>query len=151
MKILVDADSCPVSARIVILKAAARTGIGAVFAANRPIPDLGGGARMELCGEGPGAADDRLVELACAGDLAITRDIALAKRLIDRGAAVMDDRGRQFTKENVGEAFSIRCFRVALAESGAEIARTANYGKKELKAFAAGFDKILTALAKKGL
>jgi uncharacterized protein YaiI (UPF0178 family) len=120
-----------------------RTGVPAVFAANRPIPELGGNARMELCSGEEGAADDRIVELAETGDLAITRDIGLAKRLVEKSIAVIDDRGRQFTKDNIGEAFSIRCFQVGLAESGAEIVRTANYGKKDLQSFAASFDKIL--------
>jgi hypothetical protein len=37
---------------------------------------------------------------------------------------------------------------VGLAENGFEFERTASYGKRELKAFADSFDKLLAKLAK---
>ncbi|MDR2864616.1 MAG: DUF188 domain-containing protein [Spirochaetaceae bacterium] len=149
MKIFVDADSCPVPARKVIRKAASRTGISAVFVANRPIPDLGDNTFMELCPEHEGAADDKIVEMAKQEDLVITRDVGLAKRLVEKSIAVMDDRGRLFTQENIAELYSIRCFQVGLAENNANIVRTAHYGQQELKSFSDSFDKILTSLLKK--
>jgi uncharacterized protein YaiI (UPF0178 family) len=146
MKILVDADSCPAAVREVILKAARRTGVTAVFAANRPIPKIWGNGVMELCEAAEGAADNRIVELAGTGDIAVTRDIPLAKRLVDNSVAVMDDRGRVFTKENIGEWYSLRCFQVSIIENGAAIIRAANYSRKNLKAFSDNFDRLLTAL-----
>jgi uncharacterized protein YaiI (UPF0178 family) len=146
MKILVDADSCPAAVREVILKAARRTGLTAIFAANRPIPKIWGNGVMELCGAAEGAADNRIVELACIGDIAVTRDIPLAKRLVDNSVAAMDDRGRVFTKENIGEWYSLRCFQVGIIENGVEIIRIANYSRKNLKAFSDSFDRLLTTL-----
>jgi uncharacterized protein YaiI (UPF0178 family) len=143
MKILVDADSCPALVREVILKAAKRTGCSALFAANREIPGLWGNAIMELCPNEDGAADNRLVELAGPGDIAITRDIPLARRLIEQAVTVLDDRGRVFTKENIGEYFSLRCFQLDIIEHGVELVRHANYNKKSLKSFADSFDKVL--------
>jgi uncharacterized protein YaiI (UPF0178 family) len=147
MKILVDADSCPRPTREAILRAAQRTGVRAVFAANRPIPGIQGeGVGMELCPPGEGAADDRLVALAEPGDLAITRDIPLAARLVAATIRVIDDRGRVYTTENIRERLSLRDFMVDLAQSGQGPVRTAAYGKKELKAFADGFDRELSRL-----
>jgi uncharacterized protein YaiI (UPF0178 family) len=122
MKILVDADSCPPAARELVLRAAARTGIRAVFAANRPIPGIDGEyAAMAICSAGEGAADDQLAALAQPGDLALTRDIPLAARLLEAGAEVLDDRGRIFTAENIREKLSMRNFTVGLAENGYEV------------------------------
>jgi len=147
MKILVDADSCPAAARQLILRAALRTRTRAVFAANRIIPDIGGEyAEMLVCPAGEGVADDRLAALAQAGDLAVTRDIPLAARLLEAGAAVLDDRGRIYTAENIREKLSLRDFTVGLAENGYEFERSAGYGKRELKAFADSFDKLLSKL-----
>ena len=147
MKILVDADSCPREARELVLRTAKRRGIEVVFAANRPIPGIGGkNTKMEICPATDNAADDRLTELAEPGDLAVSRDLALAKRLLEKGAAVIDDRGRTFAKENINELLSIRDFTVALAENGLGAERTANYGKKELKTFADSLDRLLTKL-----
>jgi uncharacterized protein YaiI (UPF0178 family) len=144
VKILVDADSCPRPVRELALRSSARTGIRVIFAANRPIPGIAGkNAFMELCPPGEGSADDRIVELALPGDLVLTRDIPLAERLVAKGVRVLDDRGRIYTKENIRERRSLRDFMAGLAENGLGIERTANYGRKELKAFADSLDREL--------
>ncbi|AEF83827.1 conserved hypothetical protein [Treponema primitia ZAS-2] len=155
MKILVDADSCPRPARELILRTAQRRGVLAIFAANRLIPGIGGSessdgefARMELCPAGADSADNRIVELAEEGDLVITRDIPLASRLVEASIAVIDDRGQAYSRENIRERLSLRDFMVDLAESGLGMERIPSYGKRELKAFADGFDRILTKLLK---
>jgi uncharacterized protein YaiI (UPF0178 family) len=148
MKILVDADSCPRPARELVLRASARRGIPALFAANRPIPGLSGDAVMELCGPAAGSADDRIVELARPGDLVITRDIPLALRLVEASVLAMDDRGQVYTAENIRQRLSIRNFMVGLAENGLRGERTAAYGARELKAMADSLDRILTRLQK---
>jgi uncharacterized protein YaiI (UPF0178 family) len=149
MKILVDADSCPRDARELTLRTAKRRGIQAVFAANRPVPGIEGTyITMEICPPGENSADDRIVALALAGDLAVTRDVALAKRLLEKDVVVLDDRGRVFTRDNINELLSLRDFVVGLAENGLGVERTANYGKKERKAFADSLDRLLTKLCK---
>ena len=148
MKILVDADSCPKPARDLVLRRAVKLGVRVIFAANRQIPDAAG-AQMEICPAGENAADDRIVELSENGDVALTRDVPLAKRLVEKDINVLDDRGRIFTKNNINEFLSLRNFTVGLAENGLEIERTANYGKKELKTFADSLDRILTKLCNK--
>ena len=150
MQILVDADSCPRQTREMVLRFSSRLGIMVIFAANRAIPDLPpGSALMELCPPGEGAADNRIVELARPGDLAITRDLPLAERLVEADVLALDDRGRVFTKENIRTLRSLRDFVVGLAENGLETERTASYGKKELNAFAASLDRELMRLIKK--
>jgi uncharacterized protein YaiI (UPF0178 family) len=149
MKILVDADSCPRPARDLVLRTARRRSIPAVFAANRPIPGIEGeGVVMELCPPGENSADNRIVELAEPGDLALTRDIPLASRLVDASVMVIDDRGGAYTRENIRERLSLRDFMVGLADNGLGADRAPSYGKKELKAFADSFDRILVKLLK---
>ncbi|MDR2793750.1 MAG: DUF188 domain-containing protein [Treponema sp.] len=145
MKIFVDADSCPRVVRELVMRAARKRRIEAVFVANRRIPGIEGDhAAMEVCPSREGAADDRIVELACQGDLVITRDIPLAVRLVERGIVVLDDRGRIYTGENIRQQLSMRNFMLVLAGSGLGIERVAHYGKKELKTFADNFDRIVT-------
>jgi len=147
LKILVDADSCPKEARELVFRRAAKLRLKAVFAANRSIPGLKG-AILEICPQGADAADDRIVELAEPGDLAISRDIPLAKRLIEKNIAVIDDRGRVFTRDNINEFLSLRNFLVGLAENGMGMERKNTYGKKELKTFADSLDRMLAILVK---
>ncbi|MDR2486063.1 MAG: DUF188 domain-containing protein [Treponema sp.] len=147
MKIFVDADSCPRPAREAVLRASARTGVQAVFAANRPIPGITGDTvMMEICPCEEGAADNRILQSARPGDLVLTRDIPLANRLVEAAIAVLDDRGQVYTKENIRARLSLRDFMVALAENGLGGPRAASYGKRELKAFADSFDRILSRL-----
>ena len=147
MKILVDADSCPRAARDLTLRRASKLGIRLIFAANRPIP-VSLNAEMEVCPNTENSADDRIVELTEQSDLIVTRDIPLAKRLVEKGAYVIDDRGRVFTLNNINELLSLRNFTIALADNGLEFDRIANYGKKELKTFADSLDRLLTKLLK---
>lgn len=148
MNIFVDADSCPAAAREIVLRAAARRGIAAFFAANRPIPGIDGRAEMLLCPASEGAADNRIAGLALPGDLAVTRDVPLAARLVAAGVSALDDRGRVYTADNIGERLSLRNFTVGLAESGVEYERTRSYGKRELKAFADSIDRMLAKLTR---
>ncbi|MCL2374570.1 MAG: DUF188 domain-containing protein [Treponema sp.] len=147
MQMLVDADSCPREAREMVSRFAARLGIKTIFAANRPIPTGGSDMLvMEVCPPGEGAADDRIVELARAGDLVLTRDLPLAERLVLAGITALDDRGRVFTTENIRSLRSLRDFAVGLAENGYETVRTPSYGKKDLRALADSLDRELTRL-----
>jgi uncharacterized protein YaiI (UPF0178 family) len=145
MKIFVDADSCPAEVRNLVIRRAAKLEIQAIFAANRPIPGIGG-SLMEICPAGEGSADDRIVELAFAGDLVISRDVPLARRLVEAGVTVINDRGRVYSRENIGELLSLRNFAVDLAENGLGMERTASYGRKELKKFADALERTLTKL-----
>ena len=131
-----------------VLRFSARLGIKAVFAANRLIPGLQETALMEICPSGEGEADNRIVALAREGDLALTRDLPLAERLVEAGIAVLDDRGRVFTKENIRQLRSLRDFAVSLAENGLGIEMTSSYGKAELNALANSLDRELSRLAK---
>ena len=148
MKILIDADSCPKDARELVLRRAEKLGIRIILAANRQIPieNAVKFAEMEICPATDNSADDRIVELAEKGDLVITRDVPLAKRLVEKGAAVLDDRGRVFTANNINEMLSLRNFTVGLADNGLGIERIANYGKKEFKSFADSLDRVLTKI-----
>jgi hypothetical protein len=149
VKIIVDADSCPRAARDLVLRRAAKMEIQIIFVANRLIPDSKG-ARMEICPNVENSADDRIVELTERGDFIVTRDVPLAKRLVEKGASVIDDRGRVFSLNNINELLSLRNFVVGLADNGLGIERTANYGKKELKSFADSLDRILTKTLLRG-
>jgi uncharacterized protein YaiI (UPF0178 family) len=103
---------------------------------------------MEICPPGEGSADNRILELARPGDLVITRDIPLARRLVEASILVLDDRGQVYTVENIRERLSLRDFMVGLAENGLRTDRTANYGRRELKAMADSLDRTLTRLAR---
>ncbi|MCL2208581.1 MAG: DUF188 domain-containing protein [Treponema sp.] len=151
MKILIDADSCPRAARDLVMRRAEKLKVRLIFTANHPIPgaEETANVQMDICPNRENSADDRIVELADKNDLVITRDIPLAKRLVEKEITVLDDRGRVFTRDNINELLSIRNFTVGLAENGLDFERTANYGKKEFKKFADSLDRILSVMTVK--
>jgi uncharacterized protein YaiI (UPF0178 family) len=103
---------------------------------------------MEVCPPGEGSADNRIVDLAGPGDLAVTRDIPLAERLVEAQVCVLDDRGKIYTKENIRYCRSLRDFSLGMAINGLGPERKTLYGPKELKTFADSFDRELTRLSK---
>ncbi|MCA9806238.1 MAG: DUF188 domain-containing protein, partial [Cyanobacteria bacterium HKST-UBA02] len=107
MKIWVDADACPVALREIISRAAHKRQIDAIFVTNSELrvsesPFISA-VRVE---GGPDRADDYIAEQAEAGDLAITQDIPLAHRLVDKDVLVIEQRGVLLTRENIGERLS---------------------------------------------
>ena len=119
MTIFVDADSCPVRVREIICKAACRIKRCAVFAANRPIPlPKAPFVRMAVTDTAEQAADAYILQNAAKGDLAVTRDIPLAKLLVDKGITVINDRGTCFTEDNIDSLVSARNFMYELQGNG---------------------------------
>lgn len=116
MRILVDADSMTPRVRSIIANAACRSGVDAIFVANRILPLGQADERVSMV-----VADDTdewLASHADPDDLAITRDVPLAARIVERGALVLSDRGERFTKENIGRRLSERAFAMSLRVAG---------------------------------
>ena len=61
---------------------------------------------------------------------------------------VINDQGREFTKENIKEILADRNFDFALAEAGVVIHHSYGYTKKQFADFANCFDRVLTNLLK---
>jgi uncharacterized protein YaiI (UPF0178 family) len=62
----------------------------------------------------------------------------------------MDDRGREYSGENIREQLSLRDFNLELALNGLGAERRTCYGRKELKAMSDSLDRLLTKLLKDG-
>ena len=64
------------------------------------------------------AADNWIAEHIQPFDICITADIPLAARCLDCEAYPVDPRGREFTKDSIGEALATRDLMYSLRESG---------------------------------
>ena len=152
MTLWVDADSCPRPIRDIVCRAGKRLAAQVVFAANHVVDcPKEFCVKMIVLPQEKNAADDYIAENAKLGDLVVTRDIPLAKRLVDLNLAVINDRGTLYTRENVSERLSIRNFMLELSRSGLRMESTQKFSAKDIKAFADTFDKTLSRLnAEKG-
>jgi len=149
MTVWIDADSCPIQVREIVFRASKRLTIPVILVANRPIPfEPQNNVTMHIAANKADAADDILVDRARPTDLVITRDIPLAKRLVDAGIRVINDRGTVFTEQNINERVSVRNMMVELYQQGLMPERTSRFGKKELQLFANAFDRELVRLTR---
>ncbi len=140
----VDADSCPVAVKELIIRFAKRLEIKTTFVANRPIPLPSlHMLSMVISDDSADAADNYIVENSSENDIAITRDVPLAARLVEKHIVVLSDRGKLYTAENIRESLSYRNFNLELIQSGIPEMKTQSYSKKDLNIFANILDKEL--------
>lgn len=148
MRIWIDADACPRTAREAVYKAAFRLKVPVVLVANRGL----GVPRAELVslvvvGGSIDEADRYITEHSLSGDLVITADIPLADQLVGKGVVAIDPRGYVFTPSNVKEALATRNLMQDLRESGqAEGAGPAPIGPKDRQRFANALERELVRL-----
>lgn len=150
MKIWVDADACPGEIKELIVRAARRLKIVAVFVANKyislPSSACVAAVRVE---QGPEAADGYIARNAAECDFAITQDIPLASVLVPKGVVVLNPRGDVYTEDNIRERLSIRNFMQDIREAGGVTPGPSRFGRKEKQRFAAAFDRELTRAMKR--
>ncbi|MDH3231333.1 MAG: YaiI/YqxD family protein [Alphaproteobacteria bacterium] len=117
-EIYVDADACPVKDEV--LRVAARHGLQVHMVGNSWIR-MAEGANVSrvVVPADPDAADDWIAERIGTGDIAITSDIPLAARCLEKGAAALGPAGKPFTADNIGMALSMRALKSQLRETGA--------------------------------
>ena len=89
-----------------------------------------------------------IITYAAQGDMVITRDIPLAKQLVEAHIKVINDRGVVYTAENIDERLSIRNFMYELSVNGLAPERTKAFGKKEVMEFARALDRETQCLLK---
>ncbi|PMS14980.1 YaiI/YqxD family protein [Trinickia dabaoshanensis] len=144
MQVLVDADACPVVVKDILFRAARRTEVCVTLVANQylrtpPSPFI----KALQVPSGFDVADDRIVELAGAGDLVITADIPLAAAALDKGAYVLDPRGEWMTRENIQERLTMRDVMDQLRNSGVATGGPRPYAAQDAKVFAGQLDRFL--------
>lgn len=145
MKIWVDADALPRELKDLILRAAQRLKIEALFVANKNL-DLGRGTQATLVRVGKGAdvADSHIVTASAPSDLCITADIPLAAALVAKGVIVLDPRGDLYSETNIGERLATRDFMASLREAGVQTEGPRPFDAKAKQKFAARLDSILS-------
>ena len=146
MRIWVDADACPNVIKNILFRAAERAHVILTLVANQPIKTPPSQyIRALQVPPGFDVADERIVELARAGDLVITADIPLAAGVIEKGGYVLDPRGDTYTKDNIKERLAMRKLMDELRSSGIDTGGPATFGSADRQAFANRLDGFLAA------
>lgn len=149
MRVWIDADACPRAARDQVVKFALKRGFNVIMVAGQAQPKPAFACvRLIVVPSGPDAADDYLVEHALPGELVICSDVPLADRLVKKGVAALDPRGKEFDERNMGERLAVRNLFTDLREQGQVGGGQAAYGDRDRQAFANSLDRLLTRLSR---
>jgi uncharacterized protein YaiI (UPF0178 family) len=134
MKILVDADACPVKDEV--YRVARRHGLPVLLVANTPlhVPSADT-VTLEVVSGRFDAADDRIVERTEPGDVVVTSDVPLAARCLEKGAAVLSASGRRFTEDSIGDDVATRDLMAHLRGGGAVTGGPPPFGPKDRSRF----------------
>jgi uncharacterized protein len=147
--IFVDGDACPVKAEVE--KVAARHGLHVTIVSNGGLrPSANPLLRHVTVTEGADAADDWIVEHIAAGDIAITADIPLAARCLDKGARVIGPNGKPFTPEGIGMALGMRELSRHLREVSGGQTLHAGFTGKDRSRFLGELENCIQALKRAG-
>jgi uncharacterized protein len=141
-RIWVDADSCPVKIREIIVRGAVRKNSTAFFCANRKIP-IPENSHAKMIITTHSDADTYIIGKVKAGELVITRDIPLAAKLLEKGAIVINDRGFVFDDDSIREKLSVRNFSYELRANGLYKANDNEFSVKDIRLFSSKFDTVL--------
>ena len=148
MRILVDADACPVKDEV--YKVAWRREVPVTVVSNSylRVPDHVLIDRVVVSDKFD-AADDWIVEQADAKTVVITVDILLADRCLKKGATVIGHNGKPFTTASIGGAIATRAIMADLRVAADGITGGPKpFEKADRSRFLQALDEALVRLAK---
>ena len=147
IRILVDADACPVKDEI--YRVAYRTKVPVTIVANshfripaHPLID------RVVVTDHFDAADDWIAEQATPKTIVITADILLADRCLKTGATVLSSTGKPFTNASIGSAIATRAIMADLRAGGDAIGGPAPFSKADRSRFLSALDAAIVRLAR---
>jgi uncharacterized protein YaiI (UPF0178 family) len=147
-EIYVDGDACPVKSEI--LRVATRHG-AAIHMVSNSWMRLEESPLMNrvVVSDGFDAADDWIAEHITVDDVAITSDIPLAARCLEKGARVIGPTGRPFTGDNIGPALATRDLMSHLRDIGEVRGGGPTFSKKDRSQFLQELEKIMQQIKRK--
>lgn len=101
MRILVDADSCPVVS--IVEKTAKKYEIPVVLLCDTNHVLYSDYSEVILVGAGADAVDFKLVSLCRKGDIVVTQDYGVAAMILGKGAYGIYQSGKWYTDENIDQ------------------------------------------------
>jgi uncharacterized protein len=145
-RIFVDADACPVKEEI--FRVATRFGLRVLLVSNTPLrrprnPLIESVvvARGRFDG-----ADDWIVERITDRDIAVTADIPLAARCLEKGARALDAKGRVYSPDSIGDALASRELMAHLRAMGEPGGGPPPFTARDRSTFLQRLDDLIQAL-----
>ena len=143
MKILIDADGCPVVDSTIAL--AKKHHLECLLLCDTSHVFEKEGARTLTFSKGPDSVDFALVNLAQPGDVVITQDYGLAAMCLARNAIVLSQDGMQYTADNIDALLQQRHMAKKIRNAGGRLKGPPKRRPQQDEAF---WDKLNALLAR---
>ncbi len=141
MRVLIDADGCPVVR--IAADCAFRRGIPVTLVCDSAHLFSLPGAEVITVTKGADSADFRLVNMILPGDIVITQDYGLAAMCLSRRATVLSQNGMLYTDENIDSLLLARHTARKIRAGGGRLKGPAKRTRDQDAAFLAAFEALL--------
>ena len=147
VRILVDADACPVKDEVYRVAWRRAVPVKVVSNSHMRVPEHPLIERV-VVSDAFDAADDWIESQADAKTVVVTGDILLADRCLKAGATVIGPNGKPFTAASIGGAIATRAIMADLRSGAGVTGGPAPFAKADRSRFLQALDEALARLAR---
>lgn len=141
MKVLIDADACPVVDIAVTL--CRKQGVSCLLLCDTAHTCYRDGAETLIFDKGADSVDFALVNRVCPGDIVITQDYGLASMCLGRKARILHQDGWEYTFDNISGLMEQRHAAKKHRLAGGRTKGPGKRAKAQDVAFEAAFQQLL--------
>ncbi|SDN46007.1 YaiI/YqxD family protein [Bacillus sp. OK048] len=145
MKILVDADACPV--KDIIISEGTKAGIPITLVtsfSHFSTTEQPSGVETVYVDSGADAADYRIMKLAQKGDIIVTQDYGLASLGLAKGCTVLHHTGYSYTNENIDQLLQTRYLSAMARKSGKRTKGPKPFTSEDKEQFRGLFKRVIS-------
>jgi uncharacterized protein YaiI (UPF0178 family) len=148
LEIFVDADACPVKAEVE--RVADRHGLTVYIVSNGGMrPSARPHFHHVTVEAAADAADDWIAEHIQPFDIAVTADVALARRCLEKKASVIGPAGKLFTEESIGLALGMRDLHRHLREATGQQTLHSGFTKHDRSRFLGALENEIQSIKRR--
>ncbi len=144
MRILVDADACPV--KNIIEEVAKHYDIEAIMVSNHHHGITSSYAQVLMVDAYSQSVDISIVNIVEAGDIVVTQDYGLAAMVLPKGAGAIHPGGRIYTKDNIDSLLMQRYINQKAREARIKTSRNKKRTLQDDYRFKQEFTRLIEAL-----
>jgi uncharacterized protein YaiI (UPF0178 family) len=141
MKVLIDADACPVVD--IAVKLCAKEGVPCLLLCDTAHAVYREDAQTLIFDKGADSVDFALVNRTCPGDIVITQDYGLASMCLGRKVRVLHQDGWEYTLDNISGLMEQRHANKKHRLAGGRTKGPSKRTKAQDEAFAKAFQQML--------
>ena len=144
MRILVDADACPVVSIVESLAKKYRIPVTLLCDTNHCL--MSDYSEVKVVGAGADAVDFALVNLCIKNDIVVTQDYGVAAMILGKGAYGIHQSGKWYTDQNIDQMLMERHLakKARRASSKHHLHGPAKFTEADRQKFSAAFEMLIT-------